>query len=234
MPLLDEALEAHGGADALDDVAELVVELRGGGLAFTTHGLPPNGAFKARVDPHRPHVVFADFLRCGRQATFTPERVTLGDEARDDPRRGLGTLHPRWDHLDMAYFCGYALWNYMTTPWLLRHAETVELPERRLRARFPPRLPTHSPVQTFHFDAEGLLTRLDYTALVFGRWARAAHVCSEHRRFGPIVAPTVRRVTPRVAGRVVREPTLVHLHVVDIEAKRSAQGSGSMASALTR
>jgi hypothetical protein len=234
MPLLNEALAAHGGADALDDVTELAVELRGGGLAFTSHGLPPNAAFNARVDPHRPHVVFADFLRCGREAVFTPDRVTLGDEIREQPRRGLGTLHPRWDHLDMAYFCGYALWNYMTTPWLLKRAAVEELPGRRLRARFGADVPTHSPVQTFHFDADGLLARLDYTALVFGRWARAAHVCSEHRRFGPIITPTVRRVTPRVAGRVMPGPTLVHLHIVDVAAKRSAQGSGSTASALTR
>jgi hypothetical protein len=220
MPLLDEALEAHGGADALDDVAELVVELRAGGLAFTTHGLPPNAAFKARVDPHEPRVEFADFLRCGRTATFTPQRVTLGDDAREDPRRRLGTLHPHWDHLDMAYFCGYALWNYMTTPWLLRRAETTELPGRRLLARFPPDVPTHSPVQTFHFDAQGLLARLDYTALVFGRWARAAHRCWDHTRFGPIVAPTRRLVTPRLAGRALPGPALVHLHVVDVEARR--------------
>lgn len=222
MTLLDEALAAHGGADALDDVAALHVELRAGGFAFTSHGLPPNTGLKARVDPHRPHVLFADFLRCGRQAVFTPDRVRLGGEGRDDPRRRLGTFHPRWDHLDMAYFCGYALWNYLTTPWLLRRASVKELPGRRLRARFPEDVPTHSPVQTFHFSEEGLLTRLDYTALVFGRWARAAHVCAEHRRFGPIVAPTERRVTPRVAGRVLPGPTLVHLHVVEIRAERRA------------
>jgi hypothetical protein len=216
MTLLDEALAAHGGADALDDVGHIDVELRGGGFAFESHGLPAAGAFRARVDAHRPHVDFTDFLRVGRPATFTPDRVTLGDEQRDDPRAGLGTLHLRWDHLDMAYFCGYALWNYVTTPWLLLSAQTRELPGRRLRATFPSDVPTHSRVQTFHFDAAGLLTRLDYTAGVFGRWARAAHVCGEHRRFGPIIAPTRRLVTPRVAGRPLPGPTLVYLEIVSM------------------
>ena len=218
MGLLDEALAAHGGADALDGVDTIDVELRGGGLAFETHGAPADAGFRASIDAHRPRVTFTDFLRVGRTATFTPERVTLNGEARDDPRRRLGTLHPRWDHLDLAYFCGYALWNYLTTPWLLTRAHTKELPGRRLRVTFPRDIPTHCPVQTFHFDEQGLVTRLDYTALVFGRWARAAHVCREHRRFGPIVTPTVRRVTPRVAGRVVPEPTLVHIHLVDLRA----------------
>jgi hypothetical protein len=229
MTLLDEALAAHGGAGALDDVAALLVELRAGGFAFTSHGLPPSFALKGSVDPHRPKVTFANFLHCGRTATFEPERVTIGTESREDPRRRLGTKHPRWDHLDMAYFCGYALWNYVTTPWLLTRVATEELPGRRLRATFPPDIPTHSRTQTFHFGPDGLLARLDYTAEVFGRWARAAHVCDDHRRFGRIVAPTRRRVTPRAAGRSLPGPTLVWLHVIDI-----AQGSGSMASPLTR
>ena len=217
MPLLDEVLAAHGGADALDGVEEMVVEARVGGLAFSSHGLPPTNALKARVDPHRPHVAFDDFLRVGRAATFTPDRVTVGEQSRDDPRARLGTLRLRWDHLDMAYFCGYATWNYATTPWLLTRVHTRELPGRRLRATFPRDIPTHSRVQTFHFDAQGLLTRLDYTAEVFGRWARGSHVCSEHRRFGPIVTPTRRRVTPRVAGRPLPGPTFVALDVVGVE-----------------
>ncbi|HEX2085622.1 MAG TPA: hypothetical protein VHF89_08065 [Solirubrobacteraceae bacterium] len=234
MTLLDEALAAHGGAGALDD-AELVVELRGGGFAFTSHGLPAQWALRAHVgDPHRPRVEFRDFLRSGRDARFEPERVVVGERARDHPRRRLGTKHPRWDHLDMAYFCGYALWNYVTTPWLLRRADVRELPGRRLRARFPPEVPTHSPVQTFHFGPDGLLTRLDYTALVFGRWARAAHRCYDHERFGPIVAPTRRLVTPRAAGRPLPGPKLVWLHVVDVAVNRSAQGPGSTASAWAR
>ena len=234
MTLLDEALAAHGGADALDDVDELVVELRVGGLAFVSRGLPATSALRATLDPHRPRVAFTDFLRVGRPATFTPDRVTVGGDAREDPRARLGTRRVRWDHLDMAYFCGYAVWNYMTTPWLLRRAETHELPGRRLRATFPPDIPTHSRRQTFHFDHDGLLTRLDYTAEVFGRWAHGAHPCTDHRRFGRIVAPTTRRVTPRVAGRRLPGPTIVHLHVVDIAAKHSAHGSGSIASPFTR
>ena len=218
MTLLDEALAAHGGADALDGVEALTIELRGGGLAFRSHGLPSEFTVHARIDAHRPHVAFSDLLGTGRDAVFTAQRVTVGDDALDNPRDRLGTKRLRWDHLDFAYFSGYALWNYVTTPWLLTRAETEELPRRRLRARFPPEIPTHSRVQTFHFDEDGLLTRLDYTAEPFGRWARAAHVCGEHRPFGPIVAPARRRVTPRLFGRAAPGPTLVHIEVLSIEA----------------
>jgi hypothetical protein len=216
--LLDEVLAAHGGADALDGVEALEVEMRAGGLAFSSHGLPADSAIRARVDPREPRVEFHDFLQVGRPATFAPRRATVGSDARDDPRRRLWTGHLRWDHLDLAYFSGYALWNYVTTPWLLTRTKTRELPGRRLRVEFPPDIPTHSRVQTFHFDERGLLIRLDYTASVFGRWARAAHACREHRRFGRLVAPTRRRVTPRMGGRPLPGPTLVRLHLVDLRA----------------
>jgi hypothetical protein len=32
---------------------------------------------------------------------------------------------------------------------------------------------------------------------VFGAWARAKHVCSDHQKFDGLVFPTRRRVTPR-------------------------------------
>ena len=118
---------------------------------------------------------------------------------------------PLWDDLDELYFLGYALWNYGTTPFLLSGSgfQTRELPAvagpggplRRLRARFPPSVPTHCREQTFYFGPEGLLRRLDYTADVFGPLARAAHFCGETRTFSGLVVPTHRRVVPRPVGR---------------------------------
>jgi hypothetical protein len=217
--LLDELLDAHGGADALDGIGEVAVALTARGLAFTSHRLPGRFAVRAIVDAHVPHVVFADFLGTGEEATFTPDRVSVGDAVREHPRDAYGDLLFRWDHLHLTYFAGYALWNYVTTPWLLAHegVRVEELPGRRLRVTFPPDIPTHSPVQVFYVGADGLLARLDYTAEVFGRWARGAHVCREHRRFGPLVTPTWRRVTPRLAGRPLPGPAFVQLEVERFE-----------------
>jgi hypothetical protein len=217
--LLDELIEAHGGADALDGIEDVAVALNARGLAFSGHRLPGRFEVRAIVDAHVPHVVFANLLGTGKEATFTPERVTVGDEVREQPREAYGDLLFRWDPLHLTYFAGYALWNYVTTPWLLASegVDIEELPGRRLRATFPADIPTHSRVQIFHVGDDGLLARLDYTADVFGRWARGAHVCREHRRFGPIVTPTRRRVTPRVAGRALPGPTLVGLEVERFE-----------------
>lgn len=220
--LLDELLAAHGGADALDGITAFDVGLRAGGFAFSGHFLPARFDLAMRIEVESPRVHFTDLFGRGDDATFTPERVTLGAAARDDPRRNLHSLKVRWDELDFVYFVGYATWNYILTPWLLTRpgVRVEELSRRRLRARFPPSIPTHSPAQVFHVGEDGLLARLDYTALAFGRWARAAHVCREHRSFGGIVAPTSRRVTPRIAGRPMPGPTLVFIELERLDAVR--------------
>src|SRR3546814_3099699 len=82
---------------------------------------------------------------------------------------GMAREYP-WDLLHLAYFCGYAGWNYLTTPFLFTYPgfETEEIEPweeegeiwRRLKVRFSPDIPTHCPEQIFHFDAKGLLRRL--------------------------------------------------------------------------
>jgi len=75
--------------------------------------------------------------------------------------------------------------------------------------------PEPRPDDGLHFDERRLLTRLDYTAEVFGKWARAKHLCGAHRTFG-LVLPTVRRVTPRgLPG-----PVLVAIDVDDVSVSR--------------
>ena len=218
--LLDELIEAHGGRDALDGIEAFDVEVDAGGFAFTSHRLPGRFSLRMRVSAHEPRTEFFDLFGSGRDGLFTPERTQLGDEVRDDPTSRLfHDLKFDWDELDFVYFVGYASWNYFTTPWMLAlpGVELEELPGRRLRATFPPSIPTHSRRQTFHLAGDGTLARLDYTAEVFGRWARAAHACREPKRFGPVVAPTRRRVTPRVAGRPMPGPTLVWIELRRLE-----------------
>ncbi len=130
--------------------------------------------------------------------------------------------------LDTAYFAGYAMWNYLTTPLLLTRDE-VEVSEgeplesagerlRRLDARFGPGIDTHSERQTFYFDDRGLLRRHDYTASVVGAWANAAHFCDAHREFDGLVLPTRRRVHPTLpGGRVPPRPTVVWLELDAVE-----------------
>jgi hypothetical protein len=104
-----------------------------------------------------------------------------------------------WDDLDFAFFAAYALWNYATLPALLLRDDVrwEALGAHGLRATFPPSLPTHCAVEEFRFDpATGLLLQHDYTAEVFGGWAKAANVVLTHGH-ADVPFPSERRVTPR-------------------------------------
>ena len=132
-----------------------------------------------------------------------------------------------WDHLDVLYFAGYALWNYLCAPFLFVEpgfvAEEIEPWDeeteqwRRLRVTFPPTVPTHCQEQVFYFDARSLLCRLDYTVEVVGSWVRAAHYCFDHRAFAGLMVPTRRRVVPRRSdGRAYSGPTIVWIEIKDV------------------
>jgi hypothetical protein len=152
--------------------------------------------------------------------------------SRADPRalfQGPSGLRRnfRWDPLDATYFAGYAMWNYLNTPFLLtRHGvevrEGAEWDERgeswrRLEVIFPPDLDTHSGRQTFYVDSQRLIRRHDYTAEVVGGWAKAAHYCDGHREVAGLVFPTRRRVLPRgPRGRPLGRPTLVWLELDEL------------------
>jgi hypothetical protein len=113
------------------------------------------------------------------------------------------------------YFAGHALWNYFTTPLLLTRCE-IEEHGRTMAVTFPAGIATHSRRQRFHFDESGLLTRLEYTAEVFGKWARGRHECRNHRSFDGLVFPTSRRVT---LGPLPR-PTIIWIEVDDVTCLR--------------
>jgi hypothetical protein len=141
---------------------------------------------RATVWPHEPRVELGSFGQPGGRGLWTPDEVQLVDAAgtvvarRSQPRAALFTWPKRlgWDRLDILYFAGYALWNYLSFPLLLAlpgvRVTGVEpgRPEgvQMLRAAFGPQVPTHSALQTFHVDAAGLLLRHDYTADVIGGW----------------------------------------------------------------
>jgi hypothetical protein len=80
---------------------------------------------------------------------------------------------------------------------------------------FPPEIPTHSARQTFYFNDEGLLQRLDYATDVAG--GVAAHYCFDHVTFDGIVVPTFRRVVKRKPeGPIIHGPTAVLIVISDV------------------
>jgi hypothetical protein len=130
-----------------------------------------------------------------------------------------------WDDLQLAHYCGYLIWNYVAVPFILADSDVIteELESsdasgeswRRLKVRFPPRVVTHSPEQTFYFDREGLLRRVHYPA-VDDDQTQIAQVFWEHQRFSGILVPTLCRISKiGVSGQLVAEPPLLDIEIFD-------------------
>ena len=139
-------------------------------------------------------------------------------------RRGLQAVN--WDELQLAHYCGYLIWNYMAVPFILADPdfETKELHRtvapgeslRRLQVVFPARVVTHAPIQTFHFDREGLLRRLDYRA-PHADHLPLTQVYSGHQRFSGILVPTLCRLSAIGADAVpVGKPALLDVEIFDV------------------
>ena len=234
--LLDEVIDAHGGADRWQTVSDLSIDVSAGGLAvaakFQRRGLRD---LVARVSTDVQRVVLAPYPSPGHRGVF--DRGAVRIEADDgslaaqrlDPRAELA--RPRrllwWDHLDLLYFAGSALWTYMTSPFIFASPrfEVQALdpwPERGeiwrpLEVTFPAELHTHSHKQVFYFGPDGLIRRQDYTAEEFGTWARSAQYCDAHRDFNGLVVPTRRRVFLRRADNRSRpHPLLIWIAVRDV------------------
>jgi hypothetical protein len=159
----------------------------------------------------------AQAVRCGSaiRRSRPKDRVLVGSNRdRKDRWHGRrGTLcasrlfcrepeQTPWDQLHRAYFNGEALWNYLTTPFLLAW-EGVQVEEtepwrqngeawRVLRARFSGSIETHSRIQDFFLDDRRMLRRHDYRVNIAGGFA-AAQLTSEHVTVAGITLPTRRR-----------------------------------------
>ena len=238
--LLDEVLEAHGGRERWEAARAIRARVRSGGLLLRTRVPGTRFAeYRIEVAVGEPRAVLEPFPRPGERGVFErgAARIeTAGGEtvaSRAEPREqffGLSGLRRnlRWDALDSTYFAGYAMWNYLNTPYLLTREGVVAREAeprreggeewRRLDASFPAGLDTHSPEQTFYYDADLRLCRHDYVAEVVGGWARAAHMCSDHVSAGGLRFPTKRWVRPVGPGnRAMPLPTLVRLEISDLE-----------------
>lgn len=240
MTLLEEALAASGGLERWRSANQIRAQVSSGGLLIRTRAPGTKLAdYEITVDVQEPRAVLDPFPRPGQRAVFEDRTARIETDAGEEvesrarPRElfsGLSGLRRnlRWDALDLTYFAGYAMWNYLTTPYLLTR-EGIELREgdaweedgaqwRRLEAIFPDSIDTHSREQTFYFDRKALLRRHDYTAEVVSRFARAAHLTEAHRESGGLVFPTRRRVVPKgPRNRPLPGPTLVSIELDEIE-----------------
>ncbi len=231
--LLDKAIKTHGGLNRWQSIKEIVAHIRCGGAALPLRF--KFGTFKsyeAHISTTQPRIIFSPFAGKGKRGVFSGDTVRIESDKghilaeRTNAKAAFSNFRHKfyWDDLDALYFGGYAIWNYFSVPFLLL-SEGFEIQEinpwkendqtwRRLKVFFPLDIPTHCREQVFYFHSEGLLMRLDYTAEVFGGWAKAAHYCRAHKNFSGIIIPTSRQVMPRKSDDSPRSfPTLVWIEV---------------------
>ncbi|MDQ3931863.1 MAG: hypothetical protein M3252_03370 [Actinomycetota bacterium] len=217
--LLDRALRAAGGLEAWRAARVWEARLSTGGLAFRARGRADLHDVRASVATWGQRVVLDPFPKPGHRASWHAGMVRIerssGGLVEEQHVTNWGR---RWDDLSMAAFVGLALWTYASLPFVLADDDIVveASGDRRLFVRFPDTIRTHSQIQTLHLDDRGLIRRHDYTALAFGRWARAAQHVFRYEWCGAIRVPLERRVVPRVGTSAMPGPTLVWIRVSDV------------------
>jgi hypothetical protein len=241
MDIVEKAIAAHGGLELWEGSKEIAVRVSSGGFAFATklqgHAVRD---VQAQISTHGQHVVLTPYPRGGMRGVLEESgavRIETDDgalvEARENPRAAFSDLRHKlwWDRLDILYFATYAIWTYVSTPFVfVREDYLLELDPwmeggerwRRLQVTFPEHVHTHSREQVFYFDEHGLIRRHDYTAEPIGDWAKAAHYCFEHRAFDGLMVPACRRVYPRRRDNRRRARPLL----VWIEMPHAAVGAG--------
>jgi hypothetical protein len=222
--LLNAVIQAHGGLESWHGVRAIDVRFNFSGAGLVVKGFPRHLQPTVSVDVKACRAVFQ---RLGsdpdERSIFTPDRVWTerrdGEviEERHRPRDSFAghVWETKWDALHLTYFIGYAIWNYLSVPFLLaepgfgirelgEHNENDET-WRVLEVTYPDGVHAHTKVQKLYFGPDLLLRRLDYKADVAG--GVVAHYCFDHREFDGIVMPTLRRVVsrtdngPKVTGR---------------------------------
>lgn len=233
--LLTEVVEAHGGTGRWQELTQARATLVSGGDLFAIKGLPQDVTPRTMtVRLHEEYASVQPFGAHDQKTGFTAGRVSIEKldgqvvAERVDPRASFAghTLETPWDPLDRAYFNGYALWTYLTTPFLLAmpgFTVTDIEPWREgdevwpgLRATFPPRIASHSTHQDFYFGPDRLLRRHDYHVDVAGGFAAAQYVYDLAEADG-IVLPTRRRAYRRdTDGRPLLEQVMVSIDLSDV------------------
>jgi len=204
--LLKHAIEAHGGLDRWNQLSSLIASVSVTGAIWQIKGKPDTlKDIRLELSLHLERVV-THFVGQNRRFFFTRSRVAIEDEqgrtlaSRDNPRTMFDgqSFESQWDDLQVAYFNSYALWTYLTIPFLYAHPAfvTEELPPwrqdgeqwRPLRAVFPSTIASHCQQQVSYFGPDGLLRRHEYVVDVMAG-ARGLNYAYDYREFHGIKIP---------------------------------------------
>jgi hypothetical protein len=227
IPLLADAIEAHGGLCRWNAHKNLAATIVCGGDLWALKEIEQDQTPRViRIDLHRERASMAPFGKPGQRTDFSPERIAIVAEdgrvvsERTSPRASFARhdMRTHWDLLHRAYFNGYALWTCLTTPFLLA-MEGFQLREiepwregaevwRGLRATFPAAIASHGTEQDFYFGPDMLIRRHDYRVEIAGDFPAAQYI-SEMVSIDGINIPTKRRVYLREANLMPMLDTLM-------------------------
>ncbi|QDE40898.1 hypothetical protein FIV34_17615 [Luteibacter pinisoli] len=232
--LLEFALRAAGGMERYNAFSSVSARLHHSGVLWALkqrEGVLTDATVTA--DLKKQVVSHTPFLPSGDHSLFTPGRVALLNaegavtETLDEPRASFAgfELNTPWSNTQLAYFAGYTMSTYLRLPFVLAGdgivTEEIEpwhvdgQPWRRLRATFPDTFATHSKVQTFYFDADGLCRRHDYEVEIQGNNAAARYI-SDYVAVQGLMMPTRLRIFPRTEDNTsVAEPLIVGVDLSD-------------------
>jgi hypothetical protein len=233
--LRELVINAHGGMKRWSQVKTIGGNMSITGLMWQRKGWPEIlKNVHVTAETKRQWISYNRFTEAGRRSIYQPDHVkieTLDGQVvkeRHDPRAAFQghELQTPWDDLHLAYFSGYAMWNYLNAPFLFAFPGVVSKEiepwdengekMRRLQVTFPDSIATHCPEQVFHINKDGLLTRVDYMTLVNGG-GLAAHYMSDHQDVDGIIVPKKRRAYPRKPdGTPARESTGVAIDMHDM------------------
>jgi hypothetical protein len=234
--LLEKAIEAHGGIERWKRAVGITIDLSIGGALFEGKGQAGVfGRVELEADLRNQRVLLRHLGKSDLTAIFTPERLTL--EASGGKQVGA-LLRPReasialdeqalWDLPHAAYFCGYAMWTYLTQPFLYSYpgveVEEIEPWEedgellRRLKVKFPDQIATHTREQISYFGKDGLLRRHDYAVDVL-RGAQGANYSYNYRDCDGFKVPRRRIVYGRGGdNQRVPDPILVSIDIGSVK-----------------
>jgi hypothetical protein len=234
--LLARIIETHGGMDRWRSYERVMATIVSGGGLFRLKGVPQDSTPREMtVWLHEERSSVFPFGAPDQRTMFTPERIAIEKldsknvAERHAPRDSFAghQMNTPWDPLHRAYFNGYAMWTYLTTPFLLamdgvRIEETEPWLEgaetwRVLRAFFPGSIATHSDTQDFFFDKDLMLRRHDYAVNVAGGFA-AAQMTSEYVVANGIHLPTKRRAYARGGDRrPILEMLMVAIDISEVK-----------------
>lgn len=223
--VLERAIEAYGGEERWRAIGEIEAHGSCSGLLFRWkrgHGFDD---LHIRLKVWEPWIQLSAVDKSGAIGILNGHDVRIerpnGELVSERPYARANFPYGRrlfhWDLMDVVYFAGYAFWNYLTLPALLIRDDIrwEQVSDTVLEANIPDWIPTHTRRQKFHFDPDtGLLSQYDYTADVFGSFAKASHIL-QHAESDGVVYTSDRLIMPTIGGKPFAFPLLIHVVIDD-------------------